>query len=175
MRKNNLILIGMPGCGKSYICSMLASALPDYIAVDTDKVIEDNQRMTIAEVFAKYSESYFRELETEAILKICTGSNKIIATGGGTFENARNREVLMNFGTVFYLKSDIDVLYNRISQEKTRPLLNCENPKQVLKNLLNQREHNYSKAHYVVDTNSLSPEEIVRFILGSINETNPSC
>ena len=98
--------------------------------------------------------------------------NRIVSIGGGAFENPDNRATLLNFGKVFYLKSDLDVLYYRISEDKARPLLNNENPRGVLENLLRKREENFLKAHFVVDTSEMSKEEIVSFILGSINEAN---
>ena len=100
---------------------------------------------------------------------VCTGNNKIISTGGGSFENPDNRATLLRFGKVFYLKSDLDVLYYRISKDSTRPLLQNENPRQVLEDLIRKREENYEKAHYTVDTSELNEDEIIRFIL---NETN---
>ena len=70
------------------------------------------------------------------------------------------------------MKSDLDVLYYRISKDVTRPLLQSENPREVLENLLKKREDNYLKAHITIDTDDLSNKEIVNVILGSINETN---
>ena len=100
---------------------------------------------------------------------VCTGVNKIISIGGGAFENPDNRATLLKFGKVFYLKSDLDILYSRISEDSTRPLLAQENPRKILEKLLEKREENYQKAHYIVDTSSLNENEIIRFIL---NETN---
>ncbi len=175
MKKNNIVLIGMPGCGKSFVCNKLAEKLPDYIPVDTDCVIEKTQGMSITEIFSKYSEDYFRKLEYDTIKLVCTGESKIISVGGGAFENPDTRCTLLNFGTVFYLKSDIDVLYYRILQNSNRPLLNCKNPRETLAKLLKARENNYQKAHYIIDTGALLIEEVVDFILGNINETNTSC
>lgn len=174
MRKNNIILTGMPGCGKSYIGLKLAEVLPDYTLIDTDSLIEKTQGMKISEIFEKYSEDYFRKLEYDTIKMVCSGSKKIISIGGGAFENPDNRNTLLNFGTVFYLKSNSDVLYNRISKESNRPLLNNENPMEVLKKLLEKREQNFLKAHVVVDTNRLNENEIVNFIVGNIDATKPS-
>ena len=101
---------------------------------------------------------------------VCSGSNKIISIGGGAFENPDTRSTLLKFGIVFYLKSDIDVLYNRTSKENIRPLLQTENPAEALKNLLIKRQANYEKAHYIIDTGKMSEEDIINTILGSVNE-----
>ncbi len=92
--------------------------------------------MKIAEIFEKYSEDYFRKLEYDTIKLICSGKNKIISVGGGSFENPDSRGTLLRFGKVIYLKSDLDVLYYRISSDTSRPLLNSENPRKTLEKLL---------------------------------------
>lgn len=164
---NNIILVGMPASGKTTIGNLLSLELADYTLIDTDSVIEKTQGMKITEIFKKFSEDYFRKLEYETIQVVCSGNKKIISIGGGAFENPNNRATLLKFGKVFYLKSNLDILYYRISKDSTRPLLQNENPKQVLQNLLLKREENYKKAHYTIDTEEMSVEEIVRFILNA--------
>ena len=167
---NNIILVGMPASGKTTIGKLLSEKLLDYTLIDTDSIIEKTQGMTISEIFKKFTEDYFRKLEYETVQMVCTGNNKkIISIGGGAFENPNNRATLLKFGKVFYLKSDLDILYYRISEDKTRPLLQKENPKQILEKLLLKREENYKKAHYTIDTNNMSKEEIVRFIINAAN------
>ena len=171
--KYNIILVGMPASGKTTIGRLLSEQLPDYTLVDTDGFIEKTQGMSITEIFKKYSEDYFRKLEHDTIQILCQGKGKkIISIGGGAFENPDNRAALLKFGKVFYLKSDLDVLYYRISKDSTRPLLQNENPKAVLSTLLSKREENYQKAHYTIDTNDLVQEEIVRFILDAANSNS---
>ena len=165
----------MPASGKTSISKLLGDILTNYTVIDTDSVIEKTQGMLISEIFQKYSEDYFRKLEYDTIKMVCTGKNKIISIGGGAFENPDNRCTLLNFGKVFYLKSDLDVLYYRISEDNTRPLLQNKNPKEVLKTLLEKREENYQKAHYIINTSELTEDEICKSILGSINETNSEC
>jgi shikimate kinase len=168
----NIILVGMPASGKSTIGNLLSESLIDYTLIDTDNLIERTSGMKIAGIFEKHSEDYFRKLEYDTIKMVCAGKKKIISVGGGAFENPDNRATLLKFGKVFYLKSDLDVLYYRVSKDSTRPLLNNENPRLVLENLLKKREENFLKAHCIVDSSSKSKEEIVDFILGSINETD---
>ncbi len=168
----NIVLVGMPASGKTTIGELLAKKIPAYTLIDTDAVIEKTSGLKIYEIFAKYSEDYFRKLEHDTIKIVCSGNNKIISIGGGAFENPGNRTTLLKFGTVFYLKSDLDVLYYRISEDSTRPLLQTKDPKKVLENLLKKREENYRKAHYTIDTSKFTEEEIINFILGIINEAN---
>lgn len=172
---DNIILIGMPASGKSTIGTLLAEKLPNYTLLDTDAIIEKTQGMKIAEIFEKYSEDYFRKLEYDTIKLVCTGKNKIISIGGGAFENPDSRGTLLRFGKVIYLKSDLDVLYYRISSDTSRPLLHSENPKETLEKLLKKREENYTKAHFIIDTTNKDENEILDSILGSINETSSQC
>ena len=168
----NIVLIGMPASGKSTIGNLLAKSLSDYTLIDTDAFIEKTQGLKIVQIFEKYSEDYFRKLEYDAIRLVSKGQKKIISVGGGAFENPDNRSTLLHFGKVFYLKSDLDVLYYRVLKDSTRPLLNNENPRLVLENLLKKREENFIKAHCTLDTSAMSTDDIVSFILGSIDETN---
>jgi shikimate kinase len=162
----NIILVGMPASGKTTIGKMLSEQLQKYTLIDTDAVIERTEGMTISDIFEKHSEDYFRKLEHDTIQMICSsGDNKIISVGGGAFENPDNRAALLKYGKVFYLKSNLDILYYRISEDKTRPLLQKENPRQILENLLKKREENFKKAHYTVDTDNMTTDEILRFIL----------
>lgn len=162
---SNIVLIGMPASGKTTIGTLLEQKLDGYTLFDTDVIIEKIIGMTISEIFKQFSEDYFRKLEYDTIKMVCTGKNKIISIGGGAFENPDNRATLLKFGKVFYLKSDLDVLYYRISCDSTRPLLQKENPRQILEDMLLRREENFKKAHYTVDTSSLNEDEIVRFII----------
>ena len=167
---NNIILVGMPASGKTTIGNLLSEKLPDYTLIDTDSLIEKTQGLSITEIFKKYSEDYFRKLEYETIQMVCSGSSKkIVSIGGGAFENPNNRATLLKFGKVFYLKSDLDILYYRISKDSSRPLLQNENPKQVLQNLLSKREENYKKANYTIDTTVMNENEIIRFIIDAAN------
>ena len=169
---NNIVLTGMPASGKSTIGKTLSEYLPNYMLLDIDSIIEKTSGMTIAEIFKKHSEDYFRKIEYDTIKLVCSGSNKIISLGGGAFENPDNRATLLKFGKVFYLKSSLDVLYYRISQDLSRPLLQQQNPKEILEKLLKSREENYLKANFIIDTDNKSQEQIAEIILESINESN---
>ena len=166
---SNIVLIGMPACGKTTIGHLLSEKLTDYTLIDTDSVIVKTQGMSINDIFAKFSEDYFRKLEYDTIKMVANGNKKILSIGGGAFENTDSRAKLLKFGKVFYLKSSLDILYYRISEDSTRPLLKKANPKEALEKLLKTREENYNKAHFIIDTDKKDPEEIIGLIL---NETN---
>lgn len=161
----NIVLIGMMGAGKSYIGGKLAKLLAHFNYVDIDEEIERQEGMIISKIFEKHSEEYFRNIETETIKKFASNNNYIISTGGGAFENPKNIQALKENGIVFYLKAHPIELFNRIKNEKTRPLLLSSNVQNVIKNLLKKREKNYLKADFVIDTDNKQAYTILDDIL----------
>lgn len=171
MKRNNIVLVGMMGAGKSTVAKSLVNLLNDYSFQDVDSLIEQKMGLSISEIFDKYGEQEFRKIESEVIEETCQKNKTIISTGGGAFENPINRKVLLNSGKVFYLYAPSQVLYDRIKTQGDRPLLQCENPELVFINLLDKRDKNYRKADYIIDTTSLSPEQVAREVLRRGNET----
>ena len=161
----------MMGAGKSTVAKSLVHLLNGYNIQDVDSLIEQKMSLSISEIFDKYGEQEFRKIESEVIEETCQKNKTIISTGGGAFENPINRKVLLNSGKVFYLYAPSQVLYDRIKTQGDRPLLQCENPELVFINLLDKRDKNYRKADYIIDTTSLSPEQVAREVLRRGNET----
>ena len=156
--KNNIILIGFMGCGKSTVGKQLAQ---DYgmCFLDTDAWIEDKEKITISEIFAAKGEAYFRELETkclETLLKenieesYNSKSGKVISVGGGLPVKEENRRLLKKLGTVIYLKATEETIYERLKKDTTRPLLQGDNPKQKIRELMDTREDKYIEASDLV-------------------------
>lgn len=168
MQKNsnlNIVLLGLPGCGKSFMGQKLAKLLSHLSFVDLDDLIEKQESMTVSQIFEQKGEDYFRKVETELVTKISQGYNQIIALGGGAFvdENITN---LKKNSITFYLKTSIDEIFCRIKNDTHRPLLNCDNIKSELKKLLEKREQNYLKADFIVETDNRQPYTILDDILG---------
>ena len=88
--KNNIILVGMMGAGKTFIGKALKERYPEKNFIDVDDYIEHTQNMKISEIFENFGEEYFRNLETEAIKIISENINQIISIGGGAFEREEN-------------------------------------------------------------------------------------
>ncbi len=105
----NIILIGMPGCGKSTAGKALAEMTGRQL-VDTDEMIEKKAGMPIPEIFAKYGEDYFRMLEHEAVCECAKKSGLVIATGGGVIKTKENYDALHQNGRVIWLQRDINLL-----------------------------------------------------------------
>ena len=113
----NIVLIGMPGCGKSSIARRLSERLGREV-VDTDAVIVEESGMSIPDIFAKCGEAGFRDLETQAIKKCAAKSGIILATGGGSILREENRRALRQNGRIFMIDRSLD----RLQMRNGRPL-----------------------------------------------------
>lgn len=107
--QKNIVLIGMPGCGKSTVGKLLSEKLGREL-LDTDSEIIASDGRTIPEIFSVEGEPFFRNLETEAVIKTGKQLGKIIATGGGAVMKKENRDALRQNGTIIYLKKDLSLL-----------------------------------------------------------------
>ena len=168
--KKNIILIGMMGSGKTTVGAALAEKLTDFQYIDIDSEIEKSTQKKISEIFLKHGEPYFRMLETEKIKKFCIGENKIISAGGGAFENEDNRKIMLSNGHVIYLKATPDEIYNRIKNEVHRPLLKKHFSLEKIEFIMKNREKNYKKAHFTIDTTGKTPYNIVEEIIGVLHD-----
>ncbi|HAW49899.1 TPA: shikimate kinase [bacterium] len=156
----NIVLIGFMGSGKSSVGKYLASCLNlEYIS--SDDIIEEREKMKISDIFKKYGEKYFREREKEVIRDVSNRKNTVIATGGGIVLNWENVENLKKNGVTFFLRTSCGTIYNRIKDDKTRPLLDVEDPISTIRRILKVRMPLYKAASdYIIDTSRLSVEEV---------------
>lgn len=165
--RNNIILIGFMGCGKSTIGRLL-SEKTGYEFMDTDLEIEQREGRTISSIFEKEGEEYFRNLETQVVEELLTKEKgMIVSVGGGLPVRSKNREILLQLGTVIYLKTKPETIYERVKEDTGRPLLQTEDPKKRIKEMMQDREEKYREAsHYNLWTDEKNPEEIMEEILG---------
>ncbi|MCD8039300.1 MAG: shikimate kinase [Lachnospiraceae bacterium] len=156
----NIILTGYMGCGKTTVGQRLAERI-GYVFADTDGLIEKEQGRSISDIFAQDGEQTFRAMETALLNKaLCDGKDGlVIATGGGLPVRAENRELIKRLGTVVYLRVKPETVYERVKGDTSRPLLQCENPLERIKGMLLQRSPAYETADFIIDADSLSPEE----------------
>ena len=165
----NISLIGMMGSGKTCIGELLAKIL-NMSFVDTDEQIIKSEKTSINQIFAQKGETYFREIETATLKNVLNFNNQIISTGGGIIKSDENLSLLKEKSVVFYLKASPDILFERIKNNKERPLLNVENMKDKIKTILQERISQYEKAQYIIVTDDKSPIEIANEIIGIIND-----
>lgn len=161
----NIVLIGMMGCGKTTVAKSLAEKYPKFEYIDLDIEIEKFQNMKISQIFQKYGERFFRELEDKFVKKFSMKSSKIIATGGGACEKIENVENLQQRGVIFYLKADAKTLYERLKNDKTRPKLQNSDMLNTLENLIQKRQKNYELADFDIDVTNKTVDEITNEIM----------
>jgi len=163
----NIVLIGFMGSGKSKIARRLAEKLRvDLMA--TDALIETKAQQSIDAIFKAHGEAYFRDLESEIIKEVSLHRGIIIDCGGGVVLRKENLQQLKTNGIVFYLQAAPEIIYERIKNEKHRPLLNTLDPLGCIKALYNQRLPLYNQADFTIDANDASIEGPVVEILKKI-------
>ena len=153
----NIVLVGMMGAGKTTVGEFLSAKLNRELK-DIDRVIEQEQKKSIIEIFTNDGEEAFRQLESETIEKLSNMSNLIISTGGGALEKANNLSNLQKNGIIIYLKADIEELFKRVKNETQRPLLKEQDPLEVIKKLIKKREKFYLMADITIITDNKSPD-----------------
>jgi shikimate kinase len=163
----NIALIGLMGSGKSTVGKLLAQNL-NLSFVDSDEEIEKKQNLKITEIFSLKGEDFFRQLETQTLKELCQQTNLLISTGGGAVQKKENLDTLKKFCTIIYLKASPEIIFERIKNDSSRPLLQNENPLQTLKLLLEKREDNYKKADIIIDTNNKTIDEILKEIIKNV-------
>lgn len=164
---DNLVLIGFMGAGKSSIARELTH-LTGRESIDTDRIIVQRTKRSIAEIFRHEGEERFRELENEALGSLTGVRGMIVATGGGIVERAENAAALRALGCVVWLKASDDVLFTRVSRNRQRPLLQTADPRGTLTEISARRQPLYAAcAHLTVDTSVLSHAEAAQTVLGA--------
>ncbi len=162
----NVILIGMPGCGKTTIGKMLSKAL-DMEFSDCDAVLEKNENTTIPKIFESFGEDYFRQLETKTLSKLCKRQNTVISTGGGVVERKENLDILKNSGIVVFINRPLEMILGDVDTTH-RPLL--KDGKQRLTTLYNRRIALYKAACDVEIENSAAIDTVVAKITDEVKK-----
>ncbi|QJB68939.1 shikimate kinase [Parasphingorhabdus halotolerans] len=153
-----LVLIGLMGVGKTTVGRRLAKKL-DLPFVDADEEIEKAADLSIAEIFDRFGEDYFRDGERRVIARLMEEQKQVIATGGGAFMNEETRALILSNAVAIWLDADIDILVKRVARRDTRPLLKDGDPETILRNLAKTRNPIYAQAQLHITGND-SPHEI---------------
>ncbi len=154
----NIILTGMMGSGKSTVGKELANLL-GYSFVDLDEIIEKKYDK-ISNIFTKKGEPYFRELETKEIKELIGKEKIVLSTGGGIILKEKNIEILKQLGKVYFLSAQSETIYQRIKNQQHRPLLNTDNPKKSIEEILSKRLEKYEKSGEKIITDNKCAKEI---------------
>ena len=145
-----IVLVGMMGAGKSAVGRTLAQVL-GLPFLDVDHEIERAAAMSIAEVFERDGERFFRARESEVLHRLMDTGPCVISTGGGAFLAEANRKMMHNEGVSVWLRADLALLWERVRHKSTRPLLHTPDPKGTLTALYDKRVGIYALADLVVD------------------------
>jgi shikimate kinase len=162
-----VVLVGMMGVGKTSIGKRLAGQL-GFDFVDADEEIEQAAGMTIAEIFEKFGEPYFRDGERRVIARLIDGKPKVIATGGGAFINEETRCLILERAISIWLDADIKVLVDRVARRSNRPLLKDRDPVEVLTELGKIRNPLYAAANIHVRSDASPHARTVENILKAL-------
>lgn len=166
----NLILCGMMGAGKTTVAKALAKLTARKV-YDTDEQIVQKHG-NISDIFARFGEGYFRDLETQTVKELSTAENAIISVGGGLVLRQENVEILKKTGKIVYLRASLHTLTERLQGDTARPLLQDEKEslQSKLTRLLNARGVVYEKAaDLTLDVDKKTPEEIAEELLEKLD------
>ncbi len=164
----SIALIGLMGAGKTTVGRRLAAllALP---FCDTDVEIEAASRMTIPELFEAYGEPEFRALEARVVARLAAEGPRVIATGGGAYLHDETRAMLQRTAITVWLKADLETLMERVSRRSNRPLLQTDDPREVMRRLIDIRYPIYAEADITIGTRDVKRDIIAAEILEALD------
>ncbi len=138
------------GAGKTAVGTQLARLLAVPFLDSDDEIVRAANR-SIAEIFARDGETFFRARETEVLARLLSGAPCVLSTGGGAFMAEGNRSMIAARGVAVWLRADLDLLWNRVRHKTTRPLLRTASPRETLRDLQAVRAPVYALADLAVD------------------------
>ena len=162
-----LVLVGFMCSGKSTVGRLVAERL-DWDFIDFDEAIERNHKQRIAEIFRDHGENHFRVLEAELTAQMAGFRDVVLAPGGGWVTQPVLVDKLRPGGLVVWLRIQPEAALERHLKQATveRPLLAVDDPLGVVRSMLSERRPLYEVADAVVETDSLTPDEVAAEIVG---------
>ncbi|MAD23133.1 MAG: shikimate kinase [Verrucomicrobiales bacterium] len=165
----NIALTGFMGCGKTAV-GRVVSKVSGFEFLDTDQFIEDHVGMSIPRIFEEQGEDSFRQYEREVVALLANQENTVIATGGGLLVDRSNMDAMKQYSMVFCLWASSESIWRRVKDKSHRPLLQTENPKKRIIDLMEQRKSAYSQADMLVNTEYRSAKEVAQLILSQFSK-----
>lgn len=162
--KKTVVIVGMMGAGKTAVGTELARML-GVPFLDSDAEIERAANCTVAEIFARDGEAFFREKEAQVITRLLSGTPGVLSVGGGAYLNPATRELIRDKGVAVWLKADLELLWSRVKRKDTRPLLRTADPYRTLADLMQARAPAYAEADLVVEA---QPEASIEATAASV-------
>ena len=170
MRRDNVILVGFMGAGKS-VCGRLLARRLGRCFVETDDMIVGTDGRSIPDIFREAGETRFRELEADTLESLKLKSGDVIATGGGMPCRDGRMELLRELGTVVWLDGDVRELHERASRIGNRPMLEGRSMQEV-EALYRARQPYYRRAHVTIDTTGIGADQVVARILTALRKAH---
>ncbi len=167
--KQNIIITGFMGSGKSVVAEELARKLGMKF-IDMDQIIEECLGMSISDIFDRYGENYFRKQENKLVKELSQKENMVIATGGGALLSSDNARILGQMGEIICLYADPRTIHDRLKRKNDRPLLKGENILNKINLLLGERKKMYDKIKCKVDTTNFTVQEVVDRIINLLEQ-----
>lgn len=165
----NIAVYGFMGVGKTTTGQLLADAL-GYEFIDMDVEIEQREGKSIPKIFSEDGEPRFRELERDLVTELSKRDHTVIGCGGGALADLVNAEKLRETSTLVYLTASVDEILERTGKENNRPLLELDDPRKQVEELLEKRRLIYERyAEVTVDTTLLTPAQVVEEIRGKMS------
>jgi shikimate kinase len=156
------------GSGKSSVGREIASHC-ELRFLDTDSIIRHRYRKSIAEIFASFGESAFRDEENRVLQDLHNARGLVLATGGGIVLQTRNHLLLRSVGVVVWLTASEEVTWDRVSRNQSRPLLQTADPRATIRNLMSARYPLYrSVADITLETSGLTHQEVADRVIAAI-------
>jgi shikimate kinase len=169
-----IVLIGLPGSGKSTVGSILAATL-GWQFYDLDTEIEAKHGLTVAEIFAQLGEAQFRRFEADLTQRLASQPQIVLAPGGGWITNPQLPQLLASDAVLIWLRVQPQTALVRLrASGVTRPLLQVPDALARIQALLDERHASYQRAHYFVDTEDLTPRRVAETIVAWLKRTKKS-
>ena len=163
----SVVLVGMPGCGKSALGKRLAPRL-GLPFVDVDEEIERAAGKSIKEIFADHGEASFRDGERKVVARLLAAGPQVLATGGGALLNAETRATIRRSGISIWVRADAALLVRRVAKRSHRPLFEGRDPEAVVKELMEARSPLYATADIVVESRDVPHETMVDELIAAL-------
>jgi shikimate kinase len=168
--KKTIVMVGMMGAGKTAVGRALAHRL-GVPFLDSDAEIEAAADRTVPEIFERDGEPFFRAKETQVIERLLDEQRCVLSTGGGAFLSELNRANISAKGVSVWLDADLELLWARVRNKDTRPLLRTANPKATLSEIFNQRVPIYAQADLTVGSqDEYSIEDMVDQVIEALSK-----
>jgi shikimate kinase len=162
-----IVLVGLMGAGKTSIGRRLAEKMNLHF-VDADHEIERAAGKSIPDIFAEHGEAHFRDGERKVIARLLENGKQVLATGGGAFMNEDTRSAIKQHAISIWLKADLQLLLKRVGKRGGRPLLENNDPAEVLQSLIDKRYPVYAEADITVESADVQHTAMVNEVIHAL-------